>query len=616
MIVEPSDRLDPPSTRIRDHIGRICSIAAIFLCLQTSLASSTGTVEPKRVMLLHSFGPDVKPWSDYSRAIRAELDRQSLWPLDLVEHSLMTARASDENPEVPFVDYLRALYSKQRIDLIVSIGAPAAAFVQKHRVLLFPTTPMMLTVVEQRRVRYSSLTANDAVVAVAIDYLGALENILRVLPDTKKIAVVVGSSPIEKYWLEEIRNESKPLMNRIAFRWYSDLSFEDILRDASTLPPHSAIFWELMVVDAAGVSHEEGRALTSLHAVANAPIFTYTDAFFGPGIVGGPHVPVLEAGRQSAEVAIRILGGEKAGDIKTPPVGFGKPKYNWKELQRWGISESRLPPGSEIHFREPTAWEQYRAQILAVSAAVLVQAAMILWLLYERQNRHRSEARARALSGRLINAHEEERSRLARELHDDVTQRLALLAIEAGREERNLSGSAAGAGIRAMREALARLSEDVHALSYRLHPSILEDLGLLEALKAECERYSKSRSIRLEANSHAVPENLPRDVALCLFRIAQEGLRNIARHANATQAEIRLRRLDGGLQIVIRDDGSGFDPARDRNRVSLGLASMRQRAALLGGKVDIDSSPGHGTTIRAWIPLKEEGRESSARAAG
>ena len=146
---------------------------------------------------------------------------------------------------------------------------------------------------------------------------------------------------------------------------------------------------------------------------------------------------MLEVGRQTAEVAVRILGGEKAGDIKMPPVGFGTPKFDWRELQRWGISESRLPPGSEVHFRERTAWEQYRVQILGICIAFLVQAALISWLLYEHRHRRRSEAAAHELSGRLINAQEEERSRLARELHDDVTQRLASLAIDAGREERN-----------------------------------------------------------------------------------------------------------------------------------------------------------------------------------
>jgi signal transduction histidine kinase len=577
---------------------------------------AAAAAEPKRVLLLHSFGQDVKPWSEYAKAIRAELNRQSPWPLDLYEHSLVTARFSGENPEAPFAAYLGALFAKRQPDLIVSIGAPAAGFVQRHRQKLFPTTPMLLTVVDQRRVQYSVLTANDAVLAVAINYFGAIENILRVLPDTKTVAVVVGNSPIERYWREEIGNEVKPFSDRIAFIWYNDLSFEDILKHAAALPPQSAIFWELMVVDAAGVPHEEGRALTRLHAVANAPIFSYTDAFFGREIVGGPHVPVLEVGQQTAEVAFRILGGEKAGDIKIPPIGFATPKFDWREMQRWGISESRLPPGSEIHFRSPTAWEQYRAQILAVSSAILVQAALILWLLYERRQRQHSEEAAYELSGRLINAQEEERARLARELHDDVTQRLALLAIDAGREARTLSSTAGGAAIQTMQQGLVRLSEDVHALSYRLHPSILEDLGLIEALKSECDRFSGMDSIRLKMNAEEITERLPRDVALCLFRIAQEALRNIVRHAGASQAEVSLRRLNGGLQLAVRDNGAGFDPAQHRAGTSLGHASMRQRASLLGGTLEIDSSPGRGTIIRAWVPLREERSEPSARAAG
>lgn len=144
-----------------------CVGTAIFLFAMFGIA----TADTKRVMLLHSFGRDFKPWSEYSKSIRAQLDRQSPWPLDIFDHSLVTARSSDEDPEGPFVEYLRALFAKQPLDLIVSIGAPAAAFVQRHRQRLFTDTPMVLTAVEQRRVQYSTLTAKDAVVAVWINYV-------------------------------------------------------------------------------------------------------------------------------------------------------------------------------------------------------------------------------------------------------------------------------------------------------------------------------------------------------------------------------------------------------------------------------------------------------------
>jgi signal transduction histidine kinase len=293
-----------------------------------------------------------------------------------------------------------------------------------------------------------------------------------------------------------------------------------------------------------------------------------------------------------------------------------KPIFDWRQLQRWGISEDRLPAGSEIRFRDPSSWQQYRVPILVAWAILVIQAAMISWLLYEHRQRRRSEAAAHELSGRLIGAQEEERSRLARELHDDVTQRLALLAIDAGREERNAAGTAAGRTMRTMREGLVRLSEDVHALSYRLHPSILEDLGLVEALKSECERFSRGRRMRLDVNVENIPEAVPHDVALCLFRIVQEGLRNIARHAKATHVDVDLRRQHGGLQLTLSDNGAGFDPIQHHTRMSLGHAGMRQRVSLLGGRIDIDSSPGHGTVIVAWVPVQGAASEPPARVAG
>ncbi len=208
------------------------------------------------------------------------------------------------------------------------------------------------------------------------------------------MAVVIGNSPIEKYWLELMRTEFKPFESRVSFTWFNELSFEEMLKRASALPPKSAIFYGLLVVDATGVTHEEGRALAALHAVANAPMFAAFDVFLGQGIVGGPLINVADLSQQAASVAVRVMDGEPPGSIKVPPIGPGRPKYDWRELRRWDISESQLPAGSEIYFRPPSPWQQYRWQITAGLAALLLQAAIITWLVVEHRRRNFAEAEA------------------------------------------------------------------------------------------------------------------------------------------------------------------------------------------------------------------------------
>jgi signal transduction histidine kinase len=257
-----------------------------------------------------------------------------------------------------------------------------------------------------------------------------------------------------------------------------------------------------------------------------------------------------------------------------------------------------------MQFRQPTPWEVYRWRIITIVSISFLQTGLIIVLLINRAKRRRAEQAAHALSRRLIHAQEEERARLARELHDDVTQRLARLAIDAGRLDRGMNGDSAGEVMRSVRDGLVRLSADIHALSYRLHPSVLEDLGLAEALKAECERFSRQESIPSDLKLGDLPAGIPPDPALCLFRVAQGALRNVARHARARGVQVLLRGMDGGVQLAVRDDGIGFDPTVQKNPRTLGLASMDERVHLAGGELDIESAPGHGTTIVAWVPLE------------
>jgi signal transduction histidine kinase len=192
-----------------------------------------------------------------------------------------------------------------------------------------------------------------------------------------------------------MRKDFDSFKDKVEFVWTNKLSLDDVLWRAATLPPKSAIFWHLMSVDGAGVVHEGDEGLTRLHAVANAPIFTYADTFFGNGIVGGPMHSVAEGSQLAVAVALRILGGEKAGDIKVAPTGFAAPVFDWRELQRWKIDESRLPPGSSVLFRRLTVWEQYYWQILAAATIFAIQAALIGILYHEHRNRRRAEIDSR-----------------------------------------------------------------------------------------------------------------------------------------------------------------------------------------------------------------------------
>jgi signal transduction histidine kinase len=185
-------------------------------------------------------------------------------------------------------------------------------------------------------------------------------------------------------------------------KWYDELPFADILKDAAKLPPHSAILWHLMNVDAAGVSHEENEALNALASVASAPIFSYDGSFFEGALVGGPMFSVLESSAITASVANRILSGERAGDIKTRPIEFAAAKFDWRQMQRWGISENNLPAGSTVYFREPTVWERYAWQIASVVAILVIQAGFIIILLHEHRRRQFAEVQSRQRMAELV----------------------------------------------------------------------------------------------------------------------------------------------------------------------------------------------------------------------
>ena len=210
----------------------------------------------------------------------------------------------------------------------------------------------------------------------------------------------------------------------------------------------------------------------------------------------------------------------------------------------------------------------------------------------------------RHLASRLIHSQEEERRRIAREMHDDWAQRLAILGIDVAKLEGSLAVTPALVpALHAIQMELARLAEDVHALSRQLHPSILADLGLVEALRSECAGFCAREGIAVDFRTQDVPTRLPPDLALCLYRVTQESLRNVARHAVVNQAAVALVATGSELNLQVSDQGVGFDPLEKRSLPGLGLSSMKERVRLVEGRLVIHSAPGAGTTVEVCVAL-------------
>ena len=218
--------------------------------------------------------------------------------------------------------------------------------------------------------------------------------------------------------------------------------------------------------------------------------------------------------------------------------------------------------------------------------------------------RHRVEEELRDLSGRLIDAHEQERRRLARELHDDVGQRLALFAMEFGALRERLSGAPDD-----LRDDLSRMASEMraigsqlHAFSHDLHPARLEQIGLEASIRSICEEIATARGMTIDFSGQ-VPDALPLQIEVCLYRIVQEALHNVIKHSRSPRASVILSATPAAVTLRVLDEGIGFDPDDTRKKETLGLVSMRERARLVHGDFAVTSATGKGTAIDVWVPL-------------
>jgi signal transduction histidine kinase len=600
-------------TATRRAFGGLLILVVASVIIPLTVVGSAGAAEQKKVLVIYSTRKDTQIAIAGDRELPRLLERGLDMKPDFYSEYIDGARFPEPQYEAAFHQYLTLKYAGSRFDLIIATTGIAEQFVASHRHDLFGDTPVVYTT----RDRSADRMPNAAAVVIDQDFRPAISLALSLQPDTTQVFVVVGSSSDDHSLEERAQTQFASFPPSLTFTYLSNLTTDELERRVAALPEHSILFYLLFYQGAEGANLNPLDYLSRIAAIANRPMYSWVDSTMSRGIIGGSLISIDAEMEAIAAVAVRVLRGEPADAVATSTPNLYVDEVDWRQLQRWRISEARVPPGTRILFREPTVWGRYKIYIAGAVLLLAAQTALIAGLIVQSGRRRaaeertrRSEAdrrsaytRVRDLGARLITAQEEERARISRELHDDIIQQVALLGINL---EVLLAGGYEGQNddVSLEREALDRVRQiaaSIRALSHQLHPAKLRLTGLLPALASLQTELSRP-GLTITFTHENVPGTLPHDLTLCLFRIVQEALQNAVKHSGARQASVHLAGTSDGLALTVADNGRGFDVDAAWGK-GLGLISMVERLEPFGGTLNIRARPGSGTRLDVNVPL-------------
>jgi signal transduction histidine kinase len=614
----------------RATLGLVCLVFLIVLMYLLSVPAHTQAQpqlgpEAKTILILHSSEANARFYVATDEGLSTTLQSGGIPDLNQFFESLDLRRNPGPEQRKLLVEGMRSRYSHRRLDMIITMFPEALEFVLKDCKDVLPDVPILALYLP----RGFELPKTDRRIIKhfpRINIVGTLEAALKLVPGTKRVYVVSGAHEVDGEVEDQARHDLKKWETRLEFLYVSHISFEDMVTTVSSVPPGSIILLLVLTKDVTGKFYTTPEVARRLSQVSAAPIFGVLDTGLGHGIAGGSLINFEHIGTHAGQLALDILEGTKAPDnipavLDVPSV----PMFDWRELRRWNLSVDALPKGSIVINREFTLWD-FRYYIIGLLAFCLAETALVIYLIVQRRRKMVAEQALqeheklllqnqhdlRELAGRLITAHEEERSHLARELHDDLTQRLAVLSIDAGKLEQELMNSPEPVRekLNNMKEQMVKLSRDIHNLARQLHPSILDDLGLVRAVESECTAFLEREGVDIVFSHQNISNIVEKDVALALYRIVQEGLRNISKHACANHVSVSLKGSDYDILLSIQDDGIGFDVAGAKVTPGIGLSSLRERVRLVKGELSIKSQPGDGTVIAVKVSLNSNRSEN------
>ena len=631
-----------------DRTVRVLLCPLILAGAATGAWGADGQQRPWRVLMVHSFGSSAPPFTTHSTAFESAIAKELGAAVDLDEVSLDMARYTQPDMEEAFAEYLAKRSSKWQPDLVVPIGSPAGRFVAKFRDRLFPQAPVVYTGMDKRTLPADTFANNATFVGEDFDLPGLVQDMLQLDPETKNVVVILGATPLERYWTQAFREAFEPFAEQVQFTWVNDLSFEQMRDLVSKLPPHSAVLVGLLLRDASGVTYNQDDALARLNAVSRAPIYGMYLHQVGLGTVGGRLYQGELQGTESARVAARILRGERASSFPPLVIGTSKPTYDGRELRRWGISESRLPPGSVVLFRQPTAWQRYRWHVAGALAVIIAQGLLILALLFQRRRRHRAELAYKAAQAEVEQKWAElaHVSRVAvfgeltASLAHELNQPLAAMLCNSGAARKLLEAplpdlQEVGDALTDIEEDATRAGEVVRRLRDMLKrdtaPRDFTDVDLNQVIHdvdriVHSDAVLNGVTVNLELSGGALPRVKGDVVQL------QQVLLNLMINAFSAMNSpglngqrrlmLRTKLVDGSKVLVeVQDSGTGIPPEKlesifepfvtsKRDGLGMGLSICRSIIERHGGRIWAANNPDRGATVSITLPSHTDGAQS------
>ena len=588
--------------RIESMRSRGKGIVLLMSCLLFQPVSGPELKQVRRVAVFYELGLSSPAVALLDRELRAVLDN-SRYQIELYPEYLETTLFDDPEEQQQFRESYIRKYQNRRPDLIIALGPSPLRFIVEAHEKYFAGIPIVFGGTSEQQADNPTLDSHFTGCWTNFEPEKTLDVALRLQPGSSHVVVVGGISDFDKHLEAIFRERLHGYEASLDFTYLTDLDMPTLLERLKHLPDHTIVFYTHLGKDGRGVRYlGSSQAGPMVADAANAPVFGLSDVDLGRGQVGGYLHSFAKEGAIVGTMAVRVLNGERTKDI--PIVrGANVYQFDWRALRRWGFREIDLPPDSEVLFRPPTLWQRTSRISVTVLVFSLCLSALVLYIRLKR-----AKGRQMTLSGMLITAQETERSRLASEIHDDFSQRLALMALELETAEETIvtSPDEAVQQVHNVLNAASEIGADLHTLSHRLHSSTLERLGLVPGITALCREFAVQQGVEVDFLADDVPRSVHPDVALCLFRIVQEGLRNMKKHSGATKAQVRLRKIGDKLRVSVIDEGSGFDLHDLGGKEGLGVRSMEERAYLLGGRFEVHSKPGKGTRIEAVVPSPSE----------